>query len=119
MSQAPQIEITEESGVKVVTFQDASILDMTTIQQIGKQLYTLVEDGSTKSLVLDFGAVRFLSSQALGIMLTLRRKADKAGAHVHLASISPELHRVFSITNLDQLFKFFQTRTEAVNAFKA
>jgi anti-anti-sigma factor len=58
--------------------------------------------------------VRFLSSQTLGVLLTLRRKADKANITVALAGIRPELIRVFEITNLDKLFGFFDTTEEAV-----
>jgi anti-anti-sigma factor len=68
--------------------------------------------------VLDFGNVRFISSQTLGVLLTLRRKADKADVKVVIADIRPELVRVFEITNLDNLFTFFDSVAAAVASLK-
>ena len=113
------LKITETEGVTLVAFRDASILDATNTQRIGRQLYELVESGSHAKVVLDFVAVRFLSSQTLGVLLTLRRKADKAKVRIVVAGIRPELHRIFEITNLDKLFEFFETSDKAVAALSA
>ncbi|MBU0617060.1 MAG: STAS domain-containing protein [Planctomycetes bacterium] len=112
--QPSSLKITESEGVTLVGFRDASILDAVTTQGIGRELYGLVESGNHPKVVLDFANVRFLSSQTLGVLLTLRRKADKAKVKVALACIRPELHRVFEITNLDKLFGFFGTTEDAV-----
>ena len=104
----------EADGVLIVSFQDASILDTLTIQKIGRELFELVETQAKRKVILDFGEVRFLSSMALGVLLTLRRKADKAGAAIALTRVRDELARVFEITNLDKLFQFFNTNEEAV-----
>ena len=114
MAEQSQLKIEESEGVTIVGFRDASILDMETIQRVGRELYEVVETPEKRKVVLDFCEVRFLSSQALGVLLTLRRKADKAGAKVVLAGIRPELARVFEITNLNKLFKFFDKRADAV-----
>ncbi|MFN0135290.1 MAG: STAS domain-containing protein [Phycisphaerae bacterium] len=108
------LKFEDVAGVCVVGFRDASILDALTIQRIGKELYDLVEAQAKKKVVLDFGDVRFLSSQALGVLLTLRKKADKEKATICLARIRPELARVFKITQLDQLFKFHDSRDHAI-----
>lgn len=113
------LRLEETEGVTVVSFRDASILDALCIQRIGRELYEIVDSLGRKKIVLDFSDVRFLSSQALGVLLTLRRKADKNGATVLLAGIRPELYRVFQITNLEKLFSFFKTAPEAVAHFHA
>ncbi len=110
--------IVQEVGpVAVVTFRDNSILDVVTIQRIGRELYELVEQQNRKSIVLDFDSVRFLSSQALGVLLTLRRKAEKTGATVVLARLRAELARVFKITNLDKMFDFYDTIEKSLDRF--
>lgn len=112
--QTSSLNITESEGVTLVAFRDASILDAATTQRVGRELYELIESGGHSTVVLDFVKVRFLSSQTLGVLLTLRRKADKAKVQVALARIRPELHRVFEITNLNKLFGFFDTTEDAV-----
>lgn len=103
--------------VTLVTFKDNSILDIASIQRIGRDLYELVESSEGKRIVLNFQNVRFLSSQALGVLLTLRRKAEKTKADVILAELRPELARVFKITNLDKMFKFFDGKAAALKHF--
>jgi anti-sigma B factor antagonist len=114
MAEQPSLKIEESQGVRIVRFNAAPVLDTVTTQRIGRELYAVVEDAPQRKVVLDFASVRFLSSQTLGVLLTLRRKADKAGVNVVLASIRPELVRVFEITNLDKLFGFFDSTEDAV-----
>jgi anti-sigma B factor antagonist len=117
MADQPSLKFEESNGITIVSFRDASILDTVTTQRVGRQLYDLVENSGKTKIVLDFEDVRFLSSQTLGVLLTLKRKADKVGVQVALARVRPELVRVFEITNLNKLFGFFQSRDEAIASF--
>ncbi len=114
MSEPKSLILSQEGDITVASFRDASILDAVTIQRIGRELYALVEADGRRRIVLDFADVRFLSSQALGVLLTLRRKADQAKAEVFLAGIRDELVRVFKMTNLDKLFQFYDDRGAAL-----
>ena len=114
MDEQSCLNLKYSEGATLVSFRDASILDATTTQKVGKELYDLVEGGVHHKVVLDFDNVRFLSSQTLGVLLTLRRKADKANVKVVLSRIRTELLRVFEITNLDKLFAFFDNIEDAV-----
>ncbi len=108
---------TDRGAATVVGFRDQAILDVLTIQQIARELYDLIGAAPNRNLILDFGNVRFLSSQALGVLLQLRRKADASGAKVVLCQLRPELARVFKITNLDKMFEFFDDLNKALKRF--
>jgi anti-sigma B factor antagonist len=114
MPEGPLLNIEDVDGVTAVGFHDASILDAATAQRIGQQLYDLVESKDRRRVVLDLADVRFLSSRALGVLLTLRRKADAAGASVVLAGVRPDLTKIFKITKLDEMFEFFADRAAAI-----
>lgn len=101
------VSIERREGVGLVSFQQNAILDTVSIQNLSRQLYELVDAADTPHLLIDFGNVRFLSSQALGVLLTLRRKADKSGTRVAFAALRPELRRVFQLTKLDTMFAFY------------
>jgi anti-sigma B factor antagonist len=107
----------EQAGVSVVTFQDNAILDTLAIQSASRQLFELVDSPRTPNVLLDFRNVRFLSSQALGVLLTLRRKAAKTNTQVVFSGLRPELLRVFQLTKLDTMFSFFETPEEALAHF--
>jgi len=103
--------------VTVVNFSDASILDTVQVQQIGEELYDLVETKANRKLVLDFANVKFLSSSALGVLITLRKKADEIKGTVLLCGMRPDLRKIFKITNLEKLFVFFDNEEKALNHF--
>ncbi len=104
-------------GVSIVGFKDSSILDVVTIQQLGKELSDVVAAAPAGRVILDFSDVRFLSSQALGVLVSLQRQADKSKTNLVLCSIRPEIVRIFKITNLDRIFRFFPGRAEALTHF--
>ncbi len=103
--------------VTVVTFADASILDAQQVQQIGDELYALVDKQARRKIILDFEKVRFLSSSALGVLITLRKKADQIKAKILFCNLRAELRKVFKITNLEKLFEFYNSEEEALNVF--
>jgi len=113
MGEQPGLVIRTAGKVTIVSFRDVPMLDTPTIQRVAAELYAVVETPTAPRVVLDFGDVRFLSSQTLGVLLTFRRKADKADVKTAIAGIRPELARVFEITHLTQLFSFYPNADEA------
>ncbi|MBU0638300.1 MAG: STAS domain-containing protein [Planctomycetes bacterium] len=111
------LSISESAGVHVARFRHRSILDAPTIDRIATELYGLVEVDEARKIVLDFQEVAFLSSQALGILIALRKKAEERKALVAITRIRPELQQVFKITGLTKLFRFFDTLQEALDFF--
>ena len=109
-----RLKVDRQPDVTIASFKDSSILDVVTIQQIGKELNDVVSGLGKGKLILDFTDVRFLSSQALGTFVALQRQADAAGAKIVLCSIRPEIVRILKITNLDKVFRFFGGRDEAL-----
>ena len=112
------VKIDTVGDVAVVEFVQPSIVDPIVIQRLGEELYGLVEEAGHRKLVVDFSNVRFLSSQTLGVLLTLRKRSDAVGGHVHISGMKPDLHKVFKITKLDSFFDFHDTREEAVAAME-
>jgi anti-sigma B factor antagonist len=110
----PGLIIERHESVSLVRFRDPSILDSLSIQRIGRSLQEVVEAPGVSGVVLDFTNVRFLASEALRVLLTLRSKAEKSRSRIALCCIRPELIRVFSLTNLDQMFKIFENSEAAL-----
>ena len=119
MSQAPRRHLRLENvdGVTVVSFVDTKIVTDENIQEVGDQLYSLVEDEGHKQLLLNFGNVQYLSSAALGKLITLNKKVQSAKGKLILANIDPQIHEVFEITKLDKFFKILKDEQTALQAF--
>ena len=114
MSNLSRIEVSESANISVVRFQDQKIIDPEAIQELGQELFDLVERDDRKKLVLNFENVDFLSSAALGKLITFEKKAKRNDSELILTNISPEIFQVFAITNLDKLFQIKDTEADAL-----
>lgn len=110
-----RIDIEEVGDVTVVRFVDKRILDETNIQIIGNQLFGLVDEDGRDKIVLDFSNVEYLSSAALGKLITLDKKVKAARGKLRLCGIRPEIYEVFAITRLNKVFNIFDDQEKALN----
>jgi anti-sigma B factor antagonist len=120
MSSQPRrrrLEVEDIGDVTVVKFTDKKILDEQNIQVIGEQLYSLVDDAGRRKLLLNFGNVEFLSSAALGKLITLNKKVQSAGGRLALCSIDSQIFEIFEITGLKRLFNIYDDEQEALQSF--
>jgi len=109
-----RIDVSESANVSVVRFKDQKIIDPEAIQELGQELFDLVEQEDRKKLVLNFSNVEFLSSAALGKLITFEKKSKRRDAELILTNISPEIFQVFAITNLDKLFTIKDSEADAL-----
>ena len=111
------LEINPVGDVTVVRFRDHKIVEDINIQQLGQELFQLVEADNHDKLLLNFSSVDFLSSAALGKLITLDKKMKAHGGTLKLSNIRPEIFEVFSITKLDRLFDIREDEADALAAF--
>ncbi|MCK4913973.1 MAG: STAS domain-containing protein [Planctomycetes bacterium] len=116
MDEKISVEITCEADVAVVIFNATSISDTEKITMVSEQIKTFIEENNISKMVFDFGQVKFFSSQVLGVILDIRSRLEERHGQVVISAINPQLHRVFKITNLDRIFRFFPDRKSAVEA---
>ena len=121
MSHPPRrkrLEIEDIGDVTVVCFTDRKILDEQNIQVIGEQLFSLVDEMSRKNLLLNFSNVEYMSSAALGKLITLNKKVQASDGRLVLCNIDPQIREVFEITRLDKLFTIRSDEQEALQSFR-
>ncbi len=118
MSTGPRrLDIEENNDVTVVKFVDKKILDEGNIQIIGNQLFGLVDEDHRGKIVLDFSNVEYLSSAALGKLITMDKKVKGAKGKLRLCNIRADILEVFKITRLDKLFTIFPNQEKALEGF--
>ena len=114
MSSYRRIEVSDSNNVTVVRFQDQKIIDPEAIQELGQELFDLVEKEDRKKIVVNFAKVEFLSSAALGKLITFEKLTKRVNADLILTNIAPEIFQVFTITNLDKLFQIKDNEADAL-----
>lgn len=117
MAAPRRIKVTESGAVAIVRFNDQKILDEANIQEMGQELFALVEENGKKNLLLNFTGVEFLSSAALGKLITLDKKVKAHSGKLKLSNIRPEIYEVFAITKLNKLFDIRDEEAIALAAF--
>jgi anti-anti-sigma factor len=107
----------QQSGTHtIVEFQTPSLMSPLELEQIGAGLFKLVQGGKPERLVLDFSKVKYLSSQAIGIILTLNKMltgTSAGGENLALCGIGPQLMQLLKITRLDRILNIKPTQKEA------
>src|SRR5690606_35083961 len=62
---ARHLRLESIDGVTVVSFVESKIVSEESIQEVGEQLYSLVDSEGHRQLLLNFGNVQYMSSAAL------------------------------------------------------
>ncbi len=117
MTEYRRLDVNEVGDVTVVRFRDRKIIDDINIQELGQELFRLIEQDGRQKLLLNFSAVDFLSSAALGKLITLDKKVKAHSGAMKLSNIRPEIYEVFAITKLNRLFDIQDDEADALAAF--
>ena len=112
-----RLEVEDIGDVTVVNFTDRKILDEQNIQLIGEQLFNLVDQGNRHKILLNFSNVEYLSSAALGKLITLNKKVQNVKGRLILCNIDPQIYEVFEITKLNKVFNIHKEEQAALQAF--
>ena len=116
MDEEMGVKVTNEAGAAVVVFKSASVSEVDVITAASKQIKAFIDENKPNKMIFDFESVKFFSSQVLGLLLDIRAKLKPHNGEVLISAINPQLHRVFKITNLDKVFRFFPDKESAFQA---
>jgi anti-sigma B factor antagonist len=107
----------QDRGYTVVEFITDSLMNPMELEGIGQAIYKLVDEQKRHKLLLDFTKVKYLSSQAVGIILTLNKKlAQHAGSSLVLCGVGPQLLQLLKITRLDKILTVKPNQAEALKS---
>ena len=107
-----------EGTAAVVDCLDAKLNEEMTIQAWGDELKRVL-DSTPKDkdrFIVNFQNVKFMSSSALRVLITLNTKARAAKLALFLCNIDPNILEVFKITKLDSIFKIRNSELEAIHS---
>jgi anti-anti-sigma factor len=94
-----------KDGTVVVHLVDCPALDELTSQAVGEELLRLADNRPGVPFRLDMGAVEFLTSTTLGLLVALHRKLRDEGGPLALYDVSPDVYEVFETARLTEVFE--------------
>lgn len=97
-----QANVTKEGSRAVIKLSGR--FDFNTHRDFRAAYEGLVSDQALKDVLVDFAAVDYLDSSALGMLLMLRDKMSSTGKLVTLANVRGNVKQVLDIANFGKLF---------------
>lgn len=117
MASDPRLMIHNIRDVTIVNLNESSILESTRIGEIGEALFELIDGKACRKLIIDFSKVKFMSSSAIGVLITLQKKSSTIKGKLILCALRPDLKRIFDIMKLNKMFDFQVNEDSALKAF--
>jgi anti-sigma B factor antagonist len=116
---ARQITVDQETcpGVLVAHAQKKYLIDLVDIDELGKELFTLIEGKDKPQLIFSLREVTFLSSRALVKVMQLHKGCKTADGQLIMCDIHPDIYEVFRLTRLDRLFNLDPDLATALKRF--
>lgn len=74
--------------------------------------------GPGTDVVFDLSGLEYCDSTGLTVIITAYHRAESAGSSFSVAGLGPAMDRVFRVVGLDQVFTFYGSVGEAVEAVK-
>lgn len=115
VGKSKRVEIEDTEGVIHVNLLDRAIIHDLEIQQISSELENLISKGRRRILI-DFGNVKHMSSQAVGVLIQAQRRLKSNGGLLKVCNPNPEVAEVFKITNLTRAIEIHVDEQAALRA---
>jgi anti-sigma B factor antagonist len=110
------MDINEQRADGATILQFAGRLDGTNSAAADAKLADAV--GRSPTLILDLGALDYISSAGLRVLLKAAKQAQTAKQKLLLAALQPAVKQVFEISGFSTLFATFADRDAALQSLR-
>ena len=107
----------KDGDILVVYFQEVSIIDEARIAGLGEELLELVKSENEK-IVVNFENVSFMSSAMIGKLIHFSTRCNDEKVKLRLCNINDNVMQVFTLMNLQKVFKIEKDESDAVAGLK-
>lgn len=102
--------------VTLVRFRRSEILDEGTIEDIGNELFKLVQQERRRRLLLNLGNVDRLSTAMIGKFVAAQKKAQAETGQLALCNIDSRIYQVFELLKLTDVFNIYEDEQKGLEA---
>ena len=107
------ITLEENGDILVVGFTMRTLNDEENIEQLGQELFVLVEQYNWLKLALDMSTIEYLTSSVIGKLITLHRKLHRSQGKLALFGLTKG---VDSILATSKLLSYFTVAADKASA---
>ncbi len=110
------MEIIEENQGGINIYKLNGRLDSNTSQGFGEKIFQAIDEGS-KSMIIDFKKLDYISSAGLSAILRATRALKREDGKIMLCDMQDNVKEVFEITGVDSFLPIVGSMDDARNAF--
>jgi anti-sigma B factor antagonist len=107
--------LTEVGDVVVAHFQVTRLAEDQNVEQLGHDLFALVEQYDRRKVILSLASVEYLTSSVLGKLITMHRKMHRSQGRLLICDLRPEVHDIMRLSRLIDYFNTTVTIDQALN----
>ena len=100
----------------VIVIEVQGRVDSSNAGELGEVLAGVIDDGQHQ-LVLDLGAVDYMSSAGLREMVAALKKLRNRDGDMRIAQVTERVYDVLELSGLNTIFQIFENQAEAVSSF--
>ena len=105
-----------EGDVLIIGFLRADVIDLDYIRCAGDELEALVNAENPPRLIIDFEGVRYLSSPALSLLVSLSDDVRTRKGDLRIANVADEVYAMFRLAKIPDLIETHRTMATAVRS---
>ena len=108
----------EQNDLLIVGFKMRMLNDEENIEQLGQELFALVEQYNRMKIALDMSNVDYLTSSVIGKLITLHRKLHRSQGKLVLFSLTAGVHGILATSKLLDYFAVANGQEAALALFE-
>jgi len=107
-------EASEQDGLVVVTFQISHLNDEQNIEELGHELFALIDQYGFRKIALNMASVEYITSSVVGKIITLHRKLHRLSGHLVICELTQGVTEILSASRLLSYFSVASTTADAL-----
>jgi len=118
MDEYSLLSFEKHGAITVGRVHAASVLDALNVTRFGEEVMSYLREHPNTNLLLNFQSVDYLSSAVLTELLRINQTIQQTKGSLRLCGLNKNVHKVFEITNLDQVFTIYGDMTKALQQYE-
>jgi anti-sigma B factor antagonist len=112
---APQyLTLTISGDIVQVRFKDERLTDDDNIEQLGHELFSLIDQYHCRKILLDLTGLKMMTSSVLGKMITLHRKLHREDGKLVVCNVGDYVSEILKTSRLHDYFNVAPSESDAL-----
>lgn len=110
------VQIEYVGDVTVVKFRRREILDVGVIEDVGDELFKLVQQERRHRLLINLVNIDRLSTAMVGKFVAAHQRAKAESGRLAFCGLDPSLREVFELLHLTDVFQIYENEQQGLEA---